>query len=112
MDFQLLFTSQSQHSCAQSTSICQSASPFLSHTPGEVEAPVIDDLATANAAALRARVRELEVENGLIQRELAHVGDLAERQGRQLQCGASTLSVSDRSWCPHRTAWRPHFLER
>ena len=42
----------------------------------------------SNAASLRARVRELEIENGLIQRELAHVGEVAERQGQQLQCAA------------------------
>lgn len=51
-----------------------------------MDLPVDDDLAAVNAAALRARVRELEVENGLIQRELAHVGEVAERQGQQLQC--------------------------
>ena len=45
-----------------------------------------DGFAAANAVALRARVRELEVETGLMQRELDHVGELAERQSQQLQC--------------------------
>ena len=61
---------------------------------GEADLPADEDLATANAAALRSRVRELEVENGLIQRELAHVGELAERQGQQLQCAAAVQSFS------------------
>ena len=60
---------------------------------GEADAPLNDDLTAANALALRARVRELEVENGLIQRELAHVGELAERQGQQLQCAVNTLGL-------------------
>ncbi len=65
-------------------------SPDPDPDAGEVDPLNQEDLATANAAALRARVRELEVENGLIQRELAHVGELAERQGQQLQCAAVT----------------------
>ena len=64
-------------------------SPGPDPAAGEVDPSADENLATANAAALRARVRELEVENGLIQRELAHVGELAERQGQQLQCAAA-----------------------
>lgn len=44
-----------------------------------------DGFAAANTVALRARVRELEVETGLMQRELDHVSELAERQSQQLQ---------------------------
>jgi hypothetical protein len=65
----------------------QPSHPTKCPDAGEEDAPLDDDLAAANAAALRVRVRELEVENSLIQRELAHVGELAERQGQQLQCG-------------------------
>ena len=73
---------------------------FLTHAThrctanaGEEDAPLDDDLTAVNAAALRMRVRELEVENSLIQRELAHVGELAERQGQQLQCGPAPESL-------------------
>ncbi len=38
------------------------------------------------AAALRARVRELEVEAGLMQRELDAVSEAAQRSDVQLRC--------------------------
>jgi len=38
------------------------------------------------AAALRARVRELEVEAGLMQRELDAVSEAAQRSDAQLRC--------------------------
>ena len=56
---------------------------------GEPGPSADDGFAAANAAALRSRVRELEVEAGLMARELDHVSQLAERQAQQLQCAAA-----------------------
>ena len=61
------------------------------HT-GEPGRSADDSFAAANAAALRARVRELEVEAGLMARELEHVSQLAERQAQQLQCAPEPLA--------------------
>lgn len=43
--------------------------------------------ASADVAALRARIRQLEVEHSLMQRELDSVSEAAQRNESQIRCG-------------------------